>query len=123
MFRLHFSPLPFTEAISYGRTVERYITKEAGYLSYPASAIVMVFSKQAGYGGDGDEYWEAEVRGGEGRLGRVVEGLVMVFSKQAGYGGDGDEYWEAEVRGGEGRLGRVVEGLVMGVLQAGGVWW
>ena len=23
----------------------------------------MVFSKQAGYGGDGDEYWEAEVRG------------------------------------------------------------
>lgn len=66
-----FVHLFFPEAISYGRTVERVITKEPGYLSYPASAIVMVFSKQTEYNDRGEEFWEAEVREGRKKLGGV----------------------------------------------------
>ena len=46
--------------MSYGRTVQRHITRDEGFLSYPASAIVTVFAKQAHMTEDG-EYWEAEV--------------------------------------------------------------
>ena len=47
------------EAISYGRTVSRFITREAGLLSYPASAIVAVLSKDNDV--RGVDMWEAEV--------------------------------------------------------------
>ena len=47
------------EAISYGRTVSRFITREAGLLSYPASAIVAVLSKDNDV--HGVDMWEAEV--------------------------------------------------------------
>jgi len=46
--------------VSYGRTVERHITKEEGYLSYPSAAIVTVFGKQVLVNEQG-EFWEAEV--------------------------------------------------------------
>ena len=41
--------------------MERYITRDAGYLSYPAAAIVMVYSKQVLFNEQGEEFWEAEV--------------------------------------------------------------
>ena len=47
-----------TGPISYGRTVNRMISRERGRLSYPASAIVTVFAKNI----EGDaQQWEAEV--------------------------------------------------------------
>lgn len=51
-----------SEPISYGRTQQRHITKDMGFLSYPASAIVTVLAKGAYFGESGDEFWEAEVR-------------------------------------------------------------
>ncbi len=44
--------------------MERYINREEGFLSYPASAIVMVFSKQTHFTDSGEEFWDAEVRVG-----------------------------------------------------------
>lgn len=62
--------------------MQRHITKEPGFLSYPASAVVSVFSKQTEYSDGGDEFWEAEVweglreeREGGGREGERREGL------------------------------------------------
>ena len=46
--------------MSYGRTVQRHITRDEGYLSFPASAIVSIFAKDALKTDEG-EYWEAEV--------------------------------------------------------------
>ena len=50
-----------SEPISYGRTQQRYITKDGGFLSYPQSAIVSVLAKKAYLTENGDEFWEAEV--------------------------------------------------------------
>lgn len=58
----------FAEAISYGRTVARHITKDQGFLSYPSSAIVTIFSKQSYYDENGEEFWEAEVHVGRERV-------------------------------------------------------
>ncbi len=49
------------DPVSYGRTVQRHITKDEGFLSYPASAIVTIFSKDVLTTAEG-EYWGAEVR-------------------------------------------------------------
>ena len=49
------------EPISYGRTKDRYITQEIGYLSFPNAAIVTVLVKQAAVDGAGQEMWLAEV--------------------------------------------------------------
>ena len=49
------------EPISYGRTQQRHITRDMGFLSYPASAIVTVLVKGAYFGENGEEFWEAEV--------------------------------------------------------------
>ena len=51
--------------------MERHITREAGFLSYPDSAIVMVYSKQMRVNGQEEELWEAEVSMWEGRQGRT----------------------------------------------------
>ena len=40
--------------------MERHITKERGFLSYPSTAIVTVFAKGALLADEG-EFWEAEV--------------------------------------------------------------
>ena len=72
-----------------------------------------MFSKQAGYGGDGDEYWEAEVRG---RLEGASDGVLQAGGVWTG--GDGDEYW--------GEAGEGDGGASDGVLQAGeygGEYW
>ena len=50
------------EPISYGRTQQRHITRDLGFLSYPASAIVTVLAKGAYFGENGEEFWEAEVK-------------------------------------------------------------
>lgn len=50
-----------SEPISYGRTKDRYITPEAGYLSFPKGAIVTVLSKEAVVDTTGREMWLAEV--------------------------------------------------------------
>lgn len=50
-----------TEPISYGRTQQRYITKDRDFLSYPQSAIVSVLAKRAYVAENGEEFWEAEV--------------------------------------------------------------
>ena len=50
-----------TEPISYGRTQQRHITQETGFLSYPASARVSVLVKRAYFAENGEEFWEAEV--------------------------------------------------------------
>ena len=50
------------EPISYGRTQQRHTTRDVGFLSYPASAIVTVLVKGAYFGENGEEFWEAEVR-------------------------------------------------------------
>lgn len=50
------------EPISYGRTTSRYITKETGLISYPASAIVVVFGKEVDF--NGVDLWEVEVSTG-----------------------------------------------------------
>ena len=60
-FRLLISFSP-TEPISYGRTQQRHITRDFGFLSYPASAIVTVLAKGVYFGENGEEFWEAEVR-------------------------------------------------------------
>ena len=57
-FACFFSP---TEPISYGRTQQRHITRETGFLSYPASARVSVLVKGAYFAEKGEEFWEAEV--------------------------------------------------------------
>ena len=54
-----FSP---TEPILYGRTQQRHITRDVGFLSYSASARVTVFAKGAYFTEYGEEFWEAEVR-------------------------------------------------------------
>lgn len=66
---IHYFTLPrlhtqthIVEPISYGRTVARHITRDKGFLSYPSSAIVTVFSKQSYYNDNGAEFWEAEVK-------------------------------------------------------------
>ena len=51
----------FSEPISYGRTTDRYITQEAGHLSFPKSAIVTVLTKHAAVHASGREMWLAEV--------------------------------------------------------------
>ena len=48
-------------AIVYGKTVSSFITKEIGFLSYPSSSMVVVYSKEVDY--KGLEFWEAEVSG------------------------------------------------------------
>ena len=62
LLKFYFLFLPPTEPISYGRTQQRYITKDKDFLSYPSSAIVTVLAKGAYFGENGEEFWEAEVR-------------------------------------------------------------
>ena len=49
------------EPISYGRTKDRYITRERGHLSFPNAAIVTVLAKQATVDVSGREMWLVEV--------------------------------------------------------------
>ena len=51
----------FSEPISYGRTKDRYITQEAGHLSFPKSAIVTLLAKHAAVHVSGREMWLGEV--------------------------------------------------------------
>jgi hypothetical protein len=51
----------FSEPVSYGRTKDRYITQEAGHLSFPNAAIVTILIKQAEFDSSGQELWFAEV--------------------------------------------------------------
>ena len=48
-----------TEAISYGKTVSRFITRDPGLLSYPMGATVAVFIKDVNV--RGVDMWDAEV--------------------------------------------------------------
>jgi len=57
---VHFINVYITEAISYGKTVSRFITRETGFLSYPGSATVVVYIKDIDV--RGVEMWDAEVR-------------------------------------------------------------
>ena len=50
-----------SEPVSYGRTKDRYITQEAGHLSFPNAAIVTILIKQAEFDSSGQELWFAEV--------------------------------------------------------------
>jgi hypothetical protein len=52
--------------VSYGRTKDRYITQEAGHLSFPNAAIVTILIKQAEFDSSGQELWFAEIQGRKG---------------------------------------------------------
>lgn len=50
-----------SDPVSYGRTIQRHITRDEGFLSFPSSAIVSIFGKDVLTTDEG-EYWEAEVQ-------------------------------------------------------------